>query len=98
MDQVDHNSDDFDAAVSEALGEEPRASELEEMHAALSERRVRLVHDLDTAEDGVLRDKLRRELTKLDEQIQVLREEANITKFVEDTVRVNLEMRRLSSS
>ena len=36
-------------------------------------------------------------LATLDEQIAALGEEAEITRFVEDSVRVGIEMRRLGS-
>ncbi|MDQ3814021.1 MAG: hypothetical protein M3347_08720 [Armatimonadota bacterium] len=91
-------SAEYQDAVSEALGEEPRSSELSEMQAVLRERREQLARELDTAEDAATRDKLRRDLAKLDEQIEVLCEESSITKFVEDSVRVSLEMRHLNNS
>ncbi len=83
-------------ALREALGEDPRAEELRHMKALLVQRRARLSQEMDTAESPAEREALRRELKKLDEQIEVLGEEAEITRFVEDTVRVSLEMRRLS--
>jgi uncharacterized membrane protein YgaE (UPF0421/DUF939 family) len=88
---------EYAEALSEALGEEPRAHELRDMKRVLSERRARLSHDFDHAEDDKERESLRRELKKLDEQIAVLAEEADITKFVEDAVRVGIEMRRWGS-
>ena len=89
--------DELGAALDEALGEEPRSAELRQMKAALLERRAALVHELDLAEGAATREKLRRALTELDEQIAILGEEAEITKFVEDSVRVTLEVRRLQS-
>jgi hypothetical protein len=86
----------LEGALQEALGEDPRADELRHMKALLVERRARLAREMDTAETPPEREALRRELKKLDEQIEVLGEEAEITRFVEDTVRVSLEMRRLS--
>jgi GTP cyclohydrolase FolE2 len=67
------------------------------MKRVLSERRARLSNDFDHAEDDTERESLRRDLKKLDEQIAILAEEAEITKFVEDAVRVGIEMRRWSS-
>jgi uncharacterized membrane protein YgaE (UPF0421/DUF939 family) len=81
-------------ALSDALGDEPRAHELRNMKRVLSERRAGLSADLDHAEDDKEREALRRQLMKLDEQIAILAEEAEITKFVEDAVRVGIEMRR----
>ena len=88
--------DQFQHALQEALGDEPRADELRQMWAVLIQRRARLCADLDVAEETTERESLRRELKKLDEQVAVLGEEAEITRFVEDAVRVGLEMRRLS--
>ena len=93
-------------AIEEALEGEPRADELRRMRGALLLRRTRLVEDLkaidadenidvDSAEAE--RKKIRRDIAKLEEQIQVLSEEANISKFVEDAVRVGIEMRRMQN-
>ncbi len=71
--------------------------ELRNMKRVLSERRTRLGNDFDHADDDQERESLRRELKKLDEQIAILTEEAEITKFVEDAVRVGIEMRRWGS-
>jgi hypothetical protein len=97
-DGVDEQAPDeeLQGALQEALGDDPRADELRHMKALLVERRARLSQEMDTAESPPEREALRRELKKLDEQIEVLGEEAEITRFVEDTVRVGLEMRRLS--
>lgn len=84
-------------ALAEALGDEPRAQELRDMKRVLSERRARLSNDFDHTSDDTERESLRRELKKLDEQIAILAEEAEITKFVEDAVRVGIEMRRWGS-
>jgi uncharacterized membrane protein YgaE (UPF0421/DUF939 family) len=84
-------------ALSDALGDEPRAHELRNMKRVLTERRAGLSADLDQAEDDKERESLRRQLMKLDEQIAILAEEAEITKFVEDAVRVGIEMRRWGS-
>ncbi|MDF2441056.1 MAG: hypothetical protein JWN98_2040 [Abditibacteriota bacterium] len=91
------DKDEFESAIEEALGEEPRAAELRRMRDALLERRRLLLLDLKTVEDGAAREKLKRELTKLQEHIKVLSEEADITNFVEDAVRVGIEMRKLEN-
>ena len=83
-------------AVDEALEGEPRADELRRMRAALLLRRARLIEDF-KASNADERKKIRRDLKKLEEQIQVLGEEANITKFVEDAVRVGIEMRKMQN-
>jgi hypothetical protein len=89
-------SGEYETALDEALGEDPRSEELRQMAVLLRARRARLAADMDTADEAAEREKLRREIARLDEQIAVLGEEAGITKFVEDTVRVSLEMRRSS--
>jgi hypothetical protein len=94
----DEESDaELSQALDEALGEVPRSRELREMKRVLAERRVRLTGDFDHADNDKERESLRRELQKLDEHIAVLAEEADITQFVEDAVRVGIEMRRLGS-
>lgn len=99
-DEIHHRQSDpeLEAALEEALGEDPRAEELRRMHLLLRERRTRLMQDMDAEQDEAAREKMRKEVAKLDEQIRVLGEEAEITKFVEDAVRVGIEMRRLQSS
>lgn len=85
-----------DQAIEEALDGEPRANELRQMRAALLQRRARLIEDF-RASNVDERRKLRRDLEKLEEQIQVLSEEANISAFVEDAVRVGIEMRKMQN-
>jgi hypothetical protein len=101
MEEQDHNiatDPELEAALESAFGEEPRAEELRRMHALLKERRTRLLEEQDAEQDEGTREKMRKEVGKLEEQIRVLAEEADITKFVEDAVRVGIEMRRLNSS
>lgn len=86
----------YDDAVEDALGGEPRAQELRRMRDLLARRRASLAEELNEAEPAQ-REKLRKKLVELDEQIEVLREEASITEFVEDAVRVGVEMRRLQN-
>ena len=87
--------DDLSNALDEALGEEPRAVELRRMMGTLRDRQNRLRVDMDAESDPHQRDKIEREMNKLDEQIDVLREEADISQFIEDSVRVGVEMRKL---
>ena len=91
--------EDYDAALDEAIGEalegQPRAAEWFGLKRALEKRRALLQSDLDIAEDAALRDKLRAEIAQADEHIAVLEEEAEITDFVEQTVRFASEVRRL---
>jgi len=99
MEDETRNPDpELEAALEEALGEDPRAEELRHMHALLRQRRKRLIEDMDAEPDEATRERMRKEVGKLEEQIRVLAEEAEITKFVEDAVRVGIEMRRLDAS
>ena len=86
-----------EAAVEEALEGQSPAAELRRMSALLQERRKRLVEDLATAEDPKERAKVEKEIDKLDEGARVLLEEAQINQFVEDAVRVGIEMRKLDN-
>jgi hypothetical protein len=88
---------ELNAAIDEALGDVPRAQQLRDMKRVLDERRTRLQVDFDQCDDDKERESLRRELMKLDEHVAVLGEEAEITSFVEDAVRVGIEMRRYNS-
>jgi hypothetical protein len=83
-----------EAAMNEALEQEPRASELYSMAQVLLRRFHGLKDDLNQESDPAKREKIKKDLIKLREQIQVLTEEAGITQFVEETVRVGIEMRR----
>lgn len=89
--------EELETALEDALGEDSRAVELRQMQAALQHRRELIVRELDIVEEAE-RGRLNGVLATLDEQIAILAEEAQITKFIEDSVRVGLEMRRLSSS
>ena len=86
----------YEDAISEALENEPRAAELKRMAILLVERRTGLLADFETAGQSE-RPKLKRDISKLSEQISVLREEANITEFIEDAVRVGIEMRKMEN-
>ena len=92
-----HEQDLMQAALDEALGDDPRAAELHRMSAILIQRRLFLAEERDKIEDPKERAKLDKELKKLDEGARVLQEEANINQFVEDAVRVGIEMRKLEN-
>ena len=98
--QDERKSDDadYEAALEDALGNEPHAAELRRMQLLLIDRRRRLMADLESSEDDREKARLKRQLAELDTQIEVVGEEAQITKFVEDAVRVGIEMRRFESS
>jgi hypothetical protein len=94
---VEAGDKDYEAALNEALGEGSRSLELRDMIMTLKVRYRRMSRDLESTE-GVEHERLQRDLNKLAEQIRVLAEEAEITRFVEDAVRVGVEMRRMESS
>ncbi len=85
----------LDEAIDEALEGQPRAAEWFQLKRALEKRRAMLQDDLDVAEDDTLRKKLRAAIAETEEHIAVLSEEAEITSFVEDTVRFSAEVHRL---
>lgn len=87
----------LDGAIGEALEGEPRAAEWFQLMRALEKRRELLQKELEITDEPDLRKKLEAEITQADEHIAVLHEEAELTSFVEDTVRFAAEVRRLQS-
>lgn len=84
-------------AVTEALdGETLRSTDWQKLASALELRRGRVERDLEVASDHAERDVLQKQLDEIDAHIEVLEEEANISRFVEDTVKFSYEVRRLS--
>lgn len=98
MSEVHHQQDEnYAAALDQALEGETPAAELRRMSALLQERRKRLIEDLTATTEPRERAKVEKEIDKLDEGARVLLEEASINQFVEDAVRVGVEMRNLGS-
>lgn len=87
----------LDEAIAEALEGEPRAEEWRRMRNALFTRRERLELELGTLIEPSEIKKLLAEIELTDEQIRALHEEAELTQFVEDTIRFSAEVRRLQS-
>jgi hypothetical protein len=88
MDEGDRlNEDDV---IDDVLGENPRASQLRLMRAALEERQSALRADLERASEEAERTRLRSKIRVLNRQIEALRQEEGITEFVETSVRVTL--------
>ena len=87
---------EYEAALDDALGDTPRASELRKLRDALQRRQQMIAADFDVADDAKEREVLRARLHEIDEQVSVLDEEARINKFVEDTITFSHEVRRLS--
>lgn len=85
----------LDEAIDEALEGQPRAAEWFQLKRALEKRRALLQDELDLAEEETVREKLRAAIVQTDEHIAVLGEEAEITSFIEDTVRFSAEVHRL---
>ena len=91
----DDNPHVLDAALTEALdGEHLRAKDWHALADALETRRKRLEDDLALANDYE-RDAIQKRLDELDVHIHALEEEAQISRFVEDTVKFSYEIHRL---
>lgn len=92
----DENPEVLNDALTEALdGEVLRAEDWHRLAASLEHRRERLSRDLAEAHEYE-RETLQKQLDEIDIHIQALEEEANISHFVEDTVKFSYEVRRLS--
>jgi pantoate kinase len=96
MDAMDEPEKDkvTEAALDEALEQEPRAAELRNLAQVLARRLQAFQREHDEATDPAQRVKLQKEIAKMRQQVAVLSEEADINQFVEDAVRVGIEMRR----
>ena len=96
----DQNPEVLQGAVEEALdGETLRSTDWLAYSNALRQRRKRLVTDLKQAHedaDDVEALLIQVRLDEVDEQIRALEEEAQISRFVEDTVKFSYEVRRLN--
>jgi hypothetical protein len=81
---------DEEQLIAEALGDNPNASQLRLMRAALEERRSRFREDLKRATSESDRAAFSGKIKTLDKQIEALLQEEGITEFVETSVRVTL--------
>jgi len=77
-------------AITEVLGENPRAQELREMRIALEQRRDGMRRERERAQERPEQTRLQAKIQELDKQIAALRQEEGITQFVESSVRVTL--------
>ena len=84
-------------AMEEALEGGERAADLRRFIAILVARFEGLKADFKSEDDETQKNRIKRELKKVAEQISVLSEEAQIAEFVEDAVRVGIEMRKLEN-
>jgi hypothetical protein len=77
-------------AIAEVLGDNPRAQELRDMRMALEQRRDGMRRDRERAQDPKEQTRMNARIQELEKQIEALRQEEGITKFVENSVRVTL--------
>ena len=82
---------DDERIVRDFLGDRPDAAQLAEWATTLRDRLARLQDDLRRV-SGDDRAPLKAQVKRLKRQIAALEEEAAITQFVEDSVRVTLAM------
>jgi hypothetical protein len=84
---------DEERAIREFMGDRPRSEELVNWAAALRARLAKLKEAAKRAEaEGSSAPAPQNELARLQQQIAALEQEAAITQFVEDSVRVTLAM------
>ncbi|HLI49924.1 MAG TPA: hypothetical protein VKV18_14735 [Chthonomonas sp.] len=76
-------------AVEQALGDNPRATELQELRHVLEERLKALQADLVATHEPEQRRALQAQVNELKRQIRVLKQEEAISDFVERSVRVS---------
>ena len=76
--------------IDEALGDNPRASQLRLMRAALEERRGGLRKEMEQLTDEAERGRLQAKIKTLDKQVEALRQEEGVSEFVETSVRITL--------
>lgn len=89
-------NENLDEAIEEALEGSVRAAELRQYIGALQNRQELIQRDIETSQDAGEKALLGAKLGEIDEQIQVLQEEAGINQFIEETVRFSHEVHRLS--
>jgi len=80
-----------DETIRQFLGERPGADQLREWRETLEHRLARLQEDRKKSPAGAAAS-LESKLEQLKRQIEALREEEAVTRFVEDSVRVTLAM------
>ncbi|MCS6777886.1 MAG: hypothetical protein RMJ43_06825 [Chloroherpetonaceae bacterium] len=81
---------DAEAVIEEILGEHPRARELRQMRSVLEQRKDAMTRERDRCRNAQEREALEKKLAELEQQIAILRQEEEITAFVEASVRVSL--------
>ncbi len=79
-----------DQVIEDVLGENPRARELRLMRTTLEQRRDGMRRERDQLQPGQEQTRLTAKIAELEKQVAVLRQEEEITQFVESSVRVTL--------
>lgn len=82
-------AEEEEAAVKEALGDNPRAQELRDLRLVLEQRLQTLLLDYRNSVDADEKRALQSQITELKRQIRVLKQEEAISEFVERSVRVS---------
>ena len=90
IEQEEIPASEEEQAIAEVLGENPRALELQLMRQALEQRRDGMQRDKARTKDPADQTRLQAKIQELGKQIDVLRQEEGITRFVENSVRVTL--------
>lgn len=84
-------------AIRDFLGDRPGAEQLREWRSTLERRLEMLQQDLERPGSGPSTEsKIAGKIKELKRQIEALREEEAVTRFVEDSVRVTLAMGTVS--
>ncbi len=81
---------DEEQIIEQVLGENPRARDMRLMRMTLEDRRNGMRREHDRTSDGADKARLTAKIVELEKQIAVLRQEEEITQFVESSVRVTL--------
>ena len=81
---------DEEEILDEFMGENPRARELRLMRGALEQRRSGFARDCERSANERERATMTSKVAELDKQIAAIRQEEEITTFVESSVRVTL--------
>jgi flagellar biosynthesis regulator FlaF len=81
---------DADLAIDSVLGENARSSELQELIDALAQRRRVILREAERTTNAQERIRLEARLAEMSIQLEVLRQEAAISSFVENSVRATI--------
>ncbi len=97
MSNPEETPPELDEALDEMVESEGgmRSEQWRKLVSALVQRRKSYLSDLDAAEPAE-RAFIEAKIVEIEGQIQVLAEEENITKFVEDTAKFSYQVHRLS--